>query len=605
MTCTAEYCAVQYPHTHEPAGMLGLEYGRPREPVLDMYYNPINERSCKPCEATRAKREPRVITGQRPPISFLKPPAQMPAVVSNLVPPGFSPPPMMEVFQRKPKDVPFEQKGKLESEAFILVPEVSNKKAFPTPGTDVNPPSETKKILEKKDDIVTVQMPEENKASDVVPNLPAQTDTIQPATTTLSVNLPDDKPNVVRQPRSALCDDPRFAGTELCFARPDGSYQQLPMCGSVDMASYIANRLIGAAGNTLTVDQLLNDGLICDAVKLLLQPGANRADAAKVVTDIVDGVKQIAESQGDTLVAAKAAETTRAGGAVWAPWMMYESRSASGVGDRSMIGSSTGKRSVDQRGRITLIGVPAHSGVFVNDTLREFVESFDRATTGTVVILHSPGFVFVEAWTAKGYYYGSGDLPARGNVSISLSLGQAQRRDEYLAVARSVSGVRADLARVRSATGYTTRAGGAVWAPWMMYESRSASGVGDRSMIGSSTGKRSVDQRGRITLTGVPVGSIVIVNDSNPVVESFDRATLTAVLLHSPGFVFVEVETAKGEYMYGFGNLPARGNISIRLSRGQAQSRDRYLAQARGNIGELGIGPANGMGEWSMHGGRR
>ena len=437
MTCTAEYCSVQYPHTHEPAGMLGLEYGRPREPVLDMYYNPINERSCKPCEATRAKREPSIITGQRPPISFLKPPAQMPAVVSNLVPPGFSPPPMMEVFQRKPKDVPFEQKGKLESEAFILVPEVSNKKAFPTPGTNVMPTSEMKKILEKKDDVVTVQMPEENKASDVVPIPPAQTDTIQPATTTLSVNLPDDKPNVVRQPRSALCENPLFEGTELCLARPDGSYQQLPMCDGVDMASYITSVLTGAARDrrTVTVDDLIGMETICDAVKRLLRPGANRAEAAKVVTDIVDGVKQIAESQGDTLVAAKAAETTRAGGAVWAPWMTYESRSASGVGDRSMIGSSTGKRSVDQRGRITLIGVPAHSSVFVNGTFRAFVEGFDRATTGTAVILHSPGFVFVETETAKGYYYGSGDLPARGNVSIRLIRGQAQFRDEYLAQA--------------------------------------------------------------------------------------------------------------------------------------------------------------------------
>lgn len=319
MTCTAERCSVQYPHTHEPAGMLGLEYGRPRDPVLDMRYNPINERPCKPCEATRAKREPRIITGQRPPISFLKPPAQMPAVVSNLVPPGFSPPPTMEVFKRKPKDVPFEQKGKLESDAFILVPEVSNKKAFP--------PSE-KKILDKKDDVVTVRMPEENKANDVVPILPAQTDRIQTATTTLSVNLPDNKPNVVRQPRSALCDDPRFAGTELCLAGPDGSYQQLPMCGTTDMASYIANRLIAAdrAGRTLTVDELLADGLICDAVKLLLRPQANRAEAAKVVTDIVNGVAQIAASKGDAVVAAKAAETTKAGGAVWAPWMMHGGR---------------------------------------------------------------------------------------------------------------------------------------------------------------------------------------------------------------------------------------------------------------------------------------
>jgi hypothetical protein len=461
MTCTAEHCAVQYPHTHEPAGMLGLEYGRPREPVLDMYYNPINERSCKPCEATRAKREPSIITGQRPPISFLKPPAQMPAVVSNLVPPGFSPPPMMEVFQRKPKDVPFEQKGKLESDALILVPEVSNKKAFPTPGTPVNPPSDKEKILEKKDDVVTVRMPEENKASDVMPILPAQTDTIQPAPTTLSVNLTDNKPNVEPQPRSVLCDNPLFRDTELCFAGPDGSYRQLPMCGSADMVTYISNYLIAASrvGRTVTVDELLRDEPICDAVKAMLRPHANRAEAAKVVADVVDGVKQIAESQGDAVVAAKAAETTKAGSAVWAPWMKHESHSASGMGDRSMIGSSTGKRSVDQRGRITLIGVPA--------------------------------------------------------------------------------------------------------------------------------------------------GSLVFVNNSNGVVESFDRATLTAVLLHSPGFVFVEAETSKGDYMYGFGNLPARGNISIRLSRGQAQSRDRYLAQARGGIGELGIGPASGMGEWSMHGGRR
>lgn len=472
MTCTAEHCAVQYPHTHEPAGMLGLEHGRPRDPVLDMHYNPINERPCKPCEATRAKREPRIITGQRPPISFLKPPAQMPAVVSNLVPPGFSPPPMMEVFQRKPKDVPFEQKGKLESDALILVPEIGSKKAFPTPGTPVNPPSEKKKILDKKDDIVTVRIPEENKASDVVPILPAQTDTIQNAPTTLSVNLPDNKPNVVRQPRprSALCDNQLFADTELCFAGPDGSYQQLPMCGSDDMASYIANRLIGASseGKSITVDDLLRDELICEAVKAMLRPHANRAEAAKVVTDIVDGVKQIAESQGDTLVAAKAAETTKGGGAVWAPWMMYESRSASGMGDRSM--------------------------------------------------------------------------------------------------------------------------------------------------IGSSTGKRSVDQRGRITLTGVPVDAVVYVNNRNAVVESFDRAKLTAVLLHSPGFVFVDVDTAKGLYMYGSGDLPSRGNISISLIRGQAQFRDQYLAQAMRRstlaqfgdvIGELGIGPASGMGEWSMHGGRR
>jgi hypothetical protein len=234
----------------------------------------------------------------------------------------------MEVFQRKPKDVPFEQKGKLESEAFILVPEVSNKKAFPTPGKSVNPPSEMKKILDRKGDVVTARMPEENKASDVVPILPAQTDTIQSAQTTLSVNLPDNKPNVVRQPRSALCDDPRFAGTELCLAGPDGSYQQLPMCGTTDMASYIANKLIAAdrAGRTLTVDELLADELICDAVKRLLRPHANRQEAANAVVDIVDGVKQIAASHGDTLVAAKAAETTRAGGAVWAPWMMHGGR---------------------------------------------------------------------------------------------------------------------------------------------------------------------------------------------------------------------------------------------------------------------------------------